>query len=629
MTNTTHTDTQQAVAVLGLPELARALTDAGLRVVTGENFRTAAAATNAQLRERPVPLVFADVAIAGITPWVEKVLRSCRAVLLGVDLADGQKRIGGNTTAATRMAAPAAVDDILTAVGLSGLATGLVLAADGSVSFSGASTPAVAVPDEAAAVLDQLESMAAMGLQAPVAPAPLPATPVQMDPPTPAAVAVAPQAVVPVVPTQHSAPPLPQVPADFWSVLPPAPAAVAPVAPPTAPVQVPGFDLWDEAPAIPPLPDPVVAPTPAPVCQAPVVPAAEADDFFMTAQVDAPPPPVPPMPVAPPTPVAASHEWAAQFPVHAVIREPAPVVVAEQIGVETGYSTALGRRLAPVILSLAGKGGVGKTSIALALAQRAAVIGQMRTVLVDGNRGQGDLRTYLSLNRSGLPTIYDALTTRDPSKAIVTPGRLNANRSPDAEQLAIALVQAPPRGLTDTSVITAGLYHDVITAARGVSDLVVVDTQIVEGAERGMFDDLFIPMLASHAFGLGIADLSSPGVDNLIAHLGEFISQGVPVERLMTMLNRVPATTQYDLQRTSGALSRYGVFLAAVPADPEVHASMAYGTSIQDNPVLAPVLDQVLMRVTGNPIFAQQIQARAAAGTDEDGARKRRRWGRK
>ena len=164
-------------------------------------------------------------------------------------------------------------------------------------------------------------------------------------------------------------------------------------------------------------------------------------------------------------------------------------------------------------------------------------------------------------------------------------------------------MQAPPHGLADPTVITAALYHDIITVARGMADLVVIDTQIVEGAERGLFDELVVPMLHSHAYGLGIADLSKPGVDNLVTHLKEFIAQGVPVTRLMTMLNRVPSTTEFDLQKTSDALSRYGVFLASVPADADLHAAMAYGTSIQDNPVLAPVLDKALMRVTGNPVF--------------------------
>lgn len=665
MTQTTSADTAQGVAVLGLPELARTLAEAGLHVVTGETFRAAASAANAQLKVAPIPMVMADVLPPGTKTWVEKVVRSCPVVFVALDLAEGQKRVTGNTSSATRLTAPVLVDDVLAAVGLPSLGTGAQLLADGSVTEGTAlpSTPTIADP---AYWEDPANVPTSTPRAAPTPPAPAPdpqdlseldeftfgqqeVTPLPVPaplPPTPAVPVTepAPQAVAepeaaprppaaPAVPA--AAPPAPAF--DFWGSAPAVPP-VAPVPAPVAPAAqvppTPAASLWGDTPA-PVAPAPVADPAPwappparqpAPTQQfgvpAPTAAAAPDLEHLDALEQDLVPAPVvepvapiptpavetvtplPPVPAVPVPPVDQPIDRVPPVPVAPAITQPRPVV-GEQIGVETGFSPALGRQLAPCIFTVAGKGGVGKTSIAMALAQRAAVVGGLRTVLVDGNRGQGDLRTYLSLTRSGLPTIYDAVTTGDPSAAIVTPDRLNANRPDGAEELAIALVQAPPRGLTDPATITSALYHDVITAARGAADLVVIDTQIVEGSERGMFDELTIPMLAAHAYGVGIADLSRPGVDNLIAHLSEFIAQGVPVERLMTMLNRVPATTEFDLQRTSDALSRYGAFLAAVPADPEVHSSMAYGTSIQDNPVLAPVLDAALMRATANPVFAQ------------------------
>ena len=67
-------------------------------------------------------------------------------------------------------------------------------------------------------------------------------------------------------------------------------------------------------------------------------------------------------------------------------------------------------RRADVVFVFSGKGGVGKTSVALGLAQRAGT--RLRVVLVDANRGQGDIRTYLRLTRSTLPTIWAAASTR-------------------------------------------------------------------------------------------------------------------------------------------------------------------------------------------------------------------------
>ena len=580
MTNTTRIDSEQAVAVLGLPALARALADAGLRVVTGETFRAAAAATNAQLKVATVPLILADVAVAGTLPWMEKVLRTCPAVLVGVNLTEGQTRVAGNTADVPRIPAPTTIDTLLVAAGLAPLGDGAMLEADGSTTALAQvdavdrwGDPGPVAPINA---VDEVDSWGDPGQDVPAdaPPARVYVAPVE---PTPIAYAAP---VEPVAPVAYQAPVVTQVEPT------PAPVYVEPVA--------------YQAPAVTP-----VEPTPAPVSVAPVAY---------------------PLPVAPPLP--STDFWGAATPPAPAVATPAPwegytvppvaplrppVVVIAPVGVETTYSPTLGRNLAPVVFTAAGKGGVGKTSIALALAQRAAIVGGLKVVLIDANRGQGDLRIYLGLNKAGLPTVYDAVTTGDPAAAIVTPDRLNANRPAGAEQLGIALVQAPPYGLADPTTITAALYHDVITAARSRADLVVIDTQIVEGSERGMFDDLIIPMLASHAYALGIADLSKPGVDNLVTHLKEFIAQGVPTSRLMTMLNRVPETTEFDLQKTSDALSRYGQFLASIPADPDVHSAMAYGTSIQDNPVLSPLLDRVLMRVTGNPVFAEVTTAPVSA----------------
>jgi cellulose biosynthesis protein BcsQ len=558
------------------------LSDAGIHVVTADSFRGAAAAANTHLKTAPLSLILADVAVAGTLPWVEKVLRTCPAVLVGVELTGNQSRIAGNTSQVSRLPAPVDVDMILAAIGLDPLGAGMILTTDGTITGGPIETPVVTSGGVDLDILDDVDDTAGLEQEEPVAATPTPAEPM----------------------------------VDFLAT-----AAAAPVVPIPSPLVAPESDLWEEDEE--PGPIPYTPPTQTGWAPPPV--PSQSVSMYLTPQVGTPTPaPVADVRIAE-TLTPPSVQWTDQ---HTADEPPAhPLIVAERIGVEDGYSATLGRSLAPVIFTIAGKGGVGKTSLALALAQRAALIGNMRAVLIDGNRGQGDLRTYLSLGRSGLPTIYDALTSGDPATAIVTPDRLNANRPADAEQLAIALVQAPPRGLTDPTTITATLYGDVITAARSMSDLVVIDTQIVEGSERGMFDELIIPMLAAHAYGLGIADLSKPGVDNLIAHLSEFISQGVPVARLMTMLNRVPDTTKFDQQRTAEALSRFGQFLAAVPADAGIHSAMAYGLSIQDNPALSPLLDQVLMKVTGNPVFAahtQQLDSRAPTKR-----RGRLRWGRR
>jgi len=278
------------------------------------------------------------------------------------------------------------------------------------------------------------------------------------------------------------------------------------------------------------------------------------------------------------------------------------------IGVPQDYSPTHGE-LAKVIAVVGAKGGVGKSSIAHALAARAGALSGKRVVLVDGNRGQGDLRVYLGLARSGLPTLYDAATTGDVRTALLIPDRVNASRPPHMDRIDCAVILAPPQEFAKAEIISADLYHEAIAYARTKSDLVVIDTQIVEGAERGLFDDLFIPMMRSFAWTVGLSDLSSAGVNNLMTNMSQFAAGGVPAARMMTMLNRVPDTTEYDAESTSQALNRFGRFVASVPVIPEVHSSMAHGTSIHDNPTLAPVLDDILLAVTGDPVYAGATSA--------------------
>ena len=82
-------------------------------------------------------------------------------------------------------------------------------------------------------------------------------------------------------------------------------------------------------------------------------------------------------------------------------------VVADSVFTTSGVPPARERR-AVVIVVFAGKGGVGKSTTALSLAERAALqIPNYRTVVVDANRGQGDLRTFLKLTESHLKCAFN------------------------------------------------------------------------------------------------------------------------------------------------------------------------------------------------------------------------------
>src|SRR5699024_10910813 len=144
-----------------------------------------------------------------------------------------------------------------------------------------------------------------------------------------------------------------------------------------------------------------------------------------------------------------------------------------------------------------GKGGVGKSSTAVNMAQYAAETGPdgYRVVVVDANRGQGDLIKRLRLSRLRIPTVYDAALSKDPSRALNRPDIFAPHRAQWGE-ISFALAPAPPFDLGDPGVVSAKVYADVIDYARTQADLVVVDTQIQEEF-ADMWDDAFYPLLES------------------------------------------------------------------------------------------------------------------------------------
>jgi len=266
--------------------------------------------------------------------------------------------------------------------------------------------------------------------------------------------------------------------------------------------------------------------------------------------------------------------------------------------------------LAPMIISLAAKGGVGKTSSATFLAQRAAEIGGLKVVLIDMNRGQGDIRKFLRLIGAPLPSVYEATLRGDPRMAIITPDRLTAARHVRLGKLGFALAMAPPETLLDTDQVNAGVYRDVIEEARTVADLVIVDTQIVEAVDTSeLIDDVVIPALAKDAWALAISDVSMASVDNLKSRLTAFAEAGVPPDRVMFTVNRMSAGAVFkpealaDVFRHATTRVPLAHYVGAVAHDQAIADGMNVGGIEHNLPSIAPMLDTVLFRVTGLEVF--------------------------
>lgn len=505
-------DTQlHQVGVVGLPHLADALAKAGVAVVTGADFRSAAAAVTSTMRSAPnLPLLVADVAAPGTTPWLEKVLRSAPGALVGVPVPTGSARVAGNTGQVPRVGLPVDVRELLAGVGLSvpPALSGCRLLADGTVVH----------PD------GDLEP-APTGLNLVVA----------SDEPD---------------------------------------------------------DLDDVDVDVPEL----------------VSPRAPAVSF--------PPPPVA-TGAPPPSAPSGSADEKGGAPVRVQATAPLPVPDRTR---PAGPLPHLGRSLAApaararLILTVAGKGGVGKSTAAMVLAQRAASVAGLKVAVVDGNRGQGDLRTYLRLNRASLPSVYDVAAGGEPADAIISPERLAAVRPDGSESLDFALVLAPPAGMADRAQVTTEVYARVVEHLRGIADLVVVDTQIIESADAsGLFDELWVPALAADSYAVGLSDLSTPGLRNLMERLQDLTSRGVPTDRLFTLLNRVPPSVSFDEQSAGDSFARFSHYVGRVRADDQVIEEMGHGALPWRRPDMAVVADRVLLHVTGDPRFAQQPERPSSA----------------
>lgn len=275
-----------------------------------------------------------------------------------------------------------------------------------------------------------------------------------------------------------------------------------------------------------------------------------------------------------------------------------------------------------VIVSWAAKGGVGKSTNAVALAQRAASTG-LRVILIDSNFGQGDLRTILRLGSTTLPSVYQACASGSLRDGLLDPETITAARAAHLSPIGFAAVLAPPAHLAEDGTVTAAGYLNLVHQARQMADVVVVDTQIIEAQDAtGMRCQFVEPLLREGAWGLGITDLSAMGVSNLINRMREFAGAGISRDRQMTVMNRIPTDANYNGAGVAGSLGEHATYLGGVYADTTIPEAVNTGENPADLPALAPMLDTVLRRVTGDSSFDNTtLPATSKPAGDESGAK--------
>jgi MinD-like ATPase involved in chromosome partitioning or flagellar assembly len=308
----------------------------------------------------------------------------------------------------------------------------------------------------------------------------------------------------------------------------------------------------------------------------------------------------------------------AQAPSAEVRRDlPTPVRredLAESMFTRTRPTTSTNERRAKVVFVFAGKGGVGKSTATISLAERAAtVVSGLRVIAVDANRGQGDMRTFLKLDGADVPSIYDAAVSRNPDvfrDVLINPKRLSGHRV-DRAPIHIGVILSPEKDQSDPSVVTSQVYAKAIEYAKTKADLVFIDTQIVESFDTsGIIDDVIVPSLLDGAWGLGLADSSTPGVQNLMWVLNNFVERGVSTSRLMVALNKVAPDSLIDADTMSQYVERYATWMGIAATDPLVEHTLNLGelpgsSSVGATPEFTALLDRVLFHITGITTFSQ------------------------
>lgn len=274
---------------------------------------------------------------------------------------------------------------------------------------------------------------------------------------------------------------------------------------------------------------------------------------------------------------------------------------------------------AEVLFTLSGSGGVGKSSLALSVANRAANRGR-RVVLIDANLGQPDLATFLRVADGDLPTVFDAVIDDNVRTGIISPVQLNRTRDARLSKVNFAFIQGPTAEQLATGRITTGVLAGLISQVRQFSDLVVLDTQILERDDpRGLVSEIIEPELGAGGWALAVTGMSTAGLSNLIEVMERLLRLGVNPSHVMSLINRVPTDIPlHNQDRIVAALRELSVHLGTVWEDNEILSRMNAGELVSDLPVCAHLIDTVLQRIFDMPIEAPPYQP----GADRD----RRRW---
>lgn len=239
-----------------------------------------------------------------------------------------------------------------------------------------------------------------------------------------------------------------------------------------------------------------------------------------------------------------------------------------------------------VVFLISGRGGVGRSTMAISIAEQAAGRLGRNVVLVDANIGQGGLATNLRVARDGapstLPTIADLVAGASTQQAVAGP---KAVRASGGAAVNFASVLAPDPDQATPEASSPQHYRQVIDSLASVSDLVVVDTCVSwQKDPTGIASNLVAPGLRAGASALIVSDASLEGMEG-VRRLAKWATRLAP-GRVTGLLNMAPVSAVPD-EASASKLFKPVPCLAVVPYDESVQVRAAKGQPIHRLPCLA------------------------------------------
>lgn len=244
-----------------------------------------------------------------------------------------------------------------------------------------------------------------------------------------------------------------------------------------------------------------------------------------------------------------------------------------------------------VVFLVSGRGGVGRSSLAINIAERAAGSLKRNVILIDANIGQGGLATNLRVVRAGaaaaLPTIADLGAGANVQQVVCGAGEVRAS---GGAAISFASVLAPDPDQATPAACSPQRYRRVIDQLAPVSDLLVVDTCVSWQADpTRIASDLVAPGLRAGASVLVVSDASLEGAEGA-RRLVRWAGRLAP-GRVAGLLNMAPVSAVPD-QATASRLFKPAPCLAVIPYDESVRLRAAAGRPVHR--LLGLAADRVL-----------------------------------